>query len=286
MAPLGVLTAIVGAIRVGGAKWLKRLVGRARENFADVEIELMLSVSKEICELWDGRSIVRSRGNPQIKQIIHLPAEDGDISPESFITMDLDTWSGMYGLIVDDRILKHTNSGIPAKESRKMLSKPPSENANFNHEYRKVDVEAQTPQNTGHMSDEKAPPSNSMLDAQKIRNAARHEYKDMPPNISLNIHNGSNPVEVMICATIATGLQIGVLVWSWHAKEQKWSALKPVVGFWLQTIGTVVLALGLIICAGIIDNGSCERSWSSKRSFSFEFNAHVAQIPEIVRFRC
>ena len=64
MAPLGVLTAIVGAVRVGGPKWLKRLVGRARENFAEVEIELMSSVSKEVCELWDGRSIVRSRGNP------------------------------------------------------------------------------------------------------------------------------------------------------------------------------------------------------------------------------
>lgn len=279
MAPLGVVTAIVGAIRVGGAKWLKRLIGRARENFADVEIELMSSVSKEVCELWDGTSIVRSRGNPQIKQIIHVPAEDGDVSPESFITVDPDTWSkgsDKYRLTAGDRIYEHTNSRIPAKESHERPSESPPENANFNHKDRNVDVEAQTLQNTGHLSDEKAPPSNSMLDEQKPKDTAGEDNKDMPPNISLNIHNGSNSIEVTICAVVAIGLQVGVLVWSWRAKEQKWSALKPVVGFWLQAIGTVVLALSLIVCAGIIDNGSCERRWSSKRSMSGKFNAHVA----------
>lgn len=276
MAPLGVLTAIVGAVRVGGAKWLKRLIGRARENFADVEIELMSSVSKEVCELWDGRSIVRSRGNPQIKQIIHLPAEDGDVSPESFITVDSDTWSDKYALTPGDRISEHTNSGIPAKDSRQMPSEPPPKNANSNDDDRNVDVEAQNPRDLGYLSDQKALPSNSMLDKRKLTDTVGNEYKDMPPNISLNIHNESNSTEVMVCAVVATGLQIGVLAWSWHAKERKLSALKPVVGFWLQTIGTVVLTLSLIVCAGIIDNGSCERCWLSKRSISFIFIVHVA----------
>lgn len=62
MVPLGVLIAIAGAIRVGGSSWLKRLVGRARENKANVKIELMSSVSQEVCELWNGKSIVRSTG--------------------------------------------------------------------------------------------------------------------------------------------------------------------------------------------------------------------------------
>lgn len=86
MVPLGVLTAIAGAIHVGGASWLKRLVGRARENKANVEIELISSVSQEVCELWNCKSIVRSTGQPEVKQIIHLPAGKGDISPKSFIT--------------------------------------------------------------------------------------------------------------------------------------------------------------------------------------------------------
>ena len=54
MAALSVLAAIAGAIRVGGADWLKRLIGRARETTASAEIELMSSVSREVCELWNG----------------------------------------------------------------------------------------------------------------------------------------------------------------------------------------------------------------------------------------
>ena len=88
----------MGAIRVGGASWLKGLVGRARENKADAEIELMSSVSHEVCELWNGASIVRSLGSPQIKQIIHIPAKEGDSSSESFITLDPETWSEGYSL--------------------------------------------------------------------------------------------------------------------------------------------------------------------------------------------
>ena len=62
MAPVGILTAIVGAIRVDGTNWLKQLVGRARETTAGAEIELMSSVSQEVCEVWNGTSIVRSMG--------------------------------------------------------------------------------------------------------------------------------------------------------------------------------------------------------------------------------
>ena len=60
MAPLGILTAIVAAIRVGGPSWLRAVVGRARENRATVEVELMSSTSHEVCELWNGHGIVRT----------------------------------------------------------------------------------------------------------------------------------------------------------------------------------------------------------------------------------
>ncbi|KAK4100393.1 hypothetical protein N658DRAFT_507906 [Parathielavia hyrcaniae] len=65
MAPLGVITAIVGAIRVGGPSWLKAIIGRARESRAVVEAELMSSTSNEICELWNGQQIVRVMGKGQ-----------------------------------------------------------------------------------------------------------------------------------------------------------------------------------------------------------------------------
>lgn len=57
-----VLTCLFAA-RVGGPSWLKALIGRARETFAVVEMETMSSTSHEVCECWNGRSIVRVRNS-------------------------------------------------------------------------------------------------------------------------------------------------------------------------------------------------------------------------------
>ena len=72
MAPLGILTAVTAAIRVGGPGWMKAVIGRARENRATAELELMSSTSNEVCELCNGEGIVRTMGVPEIKQIIIL----------------------------------------------------------------------------------------------------------------------------------------------------------------------------------------------------------------------
>lgn len=72
MAPLGIITAIVGAIRVGGPPQLKALIGRARENRASAELDFMSSTSHEVSELWNGHSIVRTMGKGKVKQILFL----------------------------------------------------------------------------------------------------------------------------------------------------------------------------------------------------------------------
>jgi hypothetical protein len=72
MGPLGIITAIVGAIRVGGPSWLKALIGRARENLAVAEAELMSSTSKDVCELWNGQAVVRCMGSAPIAEFICL----------------------------------------------------------------------------------------------------------------------------------------------------------------------------------------------------------------------
>ncbi|KAF5525610.1 hypothetical protein CGCA056_v003761 [Colletotrichum aenigma] len=59
MAPLGIITIIVSAIRVGGPMRLKAIIGRAKENISIAEMELMSSTSREVCELYNGESIVR-----------------------------------------------------------------------------------------------------------------------------------------------------------------------------------------------------------------------------------
>lgn len=254
MAPLGILTAITGAIRVGGVSWLKRLIGRARENNAQVEIELLSSVSQEVCELWNGRSIIRSTGQPEVKQIIHIPAEKGDISPESFITINPETWSKNYRLKKRNSVASDTRSKKCFDQSPAISPEQHSEKSTVtgrsNERDDNVDPESQLPEDTVSLEEYK-------------------EYKDMPPNISLNIHGGSNSIKLWNYAIIATILQIAVLIWSGYLAYSSFShrykvltGLKPTVGFPLQAAGTVLLTLGLVLCAGIIDNGSCERHWS------------------------
>ncbi|RYP43916.1 hypothetical protein DL768_009575 [Monosporascus sp. mg162] len=78
MAPLGIITAIVGAIRVGGPSWLKAIIGRARESRAVAESELMSSTSNEVCELWNGQEIVRVMGSGPIREfVVLLPKYSG-----------------------------------------------------------------------------------------------------------------------------------------------------------------------------------------------------------------
>ena len=88
MAPLGILTAIVAAIRVGGPSWLRAVVGRARENRATAEVELMSSTSHEVCELWNGQGIVRTMGRPQVQQIVYLPEMKDDHESYGLYTIE------------------------------------------------------------------------------------------------------------------------------------------------------------------------------------------------------
>ncbi|KAF5611338.1 uncharacterized protein FTJAE_14208 [Fusarium tjaetaba] len=73
MVPLGILTAITAAIRVQGSPVAKAFIGRARENKALAEIELMSSTSGEVCELFNGNSIVRAMGKPRITEFLIFP---------------------------------------------------------------------------------------------------------------------------------------------------------------------------------------------------------------------
>ncbi|KAI1632668.1 hypothetical protein F4809DRAFT_653140 [Biscogniauxia mediterranea] len=83
MAPLGIITTIVSAIRVGGPTWLKAVVGRARENLSAAEIELMSSTSKEACELWNGRNVIRCQGSARIWQFICLVQDPVHTDPQA-----------------------------------------------------------------------------------------------------------------------------------------------------------------------------------------------------------
>lgn len=77
MGPLGLAMAIITAVRLCGPQYLKGVVGQGRETRQQVELELTLSTSESVCEVWDGTSIVRAIGGQEITElrIEHLPNE-------------------------------------------------------------------------------------------------------------------------------------------------------------------------------------------------------------------
>jgi len=83
MAPLGILTAMVGAIRVGGPKWMKAAVGRAQEAKGIVEMELMSSTSTDVCEVWDGQRVIRMLGSPAVAQLFYFVPDDAHTAVDS-----------------------------------------------------------------------------------------------------------------------------------------------------------------------------------------------------------
>ncbi|KAI8632861.1 hypothetical protein F5Y19DRAFT_332212 [Xylariaceae sp. FL1651] len=62
VAPIGVITIIVSAIRTSGHRFMKSLIGRARESPDDEERELLSSTSRNVREIWNGRRVIRQTG--------------------------------------------------------------------------------------------------------------------------------------------------------------------------------------------------------------------------------
>lgn len=73
---------------------MKAVIGRARENRAAAEVELMSSTSHEVCELWNGQSIVRTLGRPEVKQLLWFEEVDDD--DETFGLHTVDTADGVW----------------------------------------------------------------------------------------------------------------------------------------------------------------------------------------------
>lgn len=92
--PIGIMTAVVSAIRVAAPNSWKAIVGRAMESHAAAELEVLSSTSNEVCELWNGQGIVRVMGSPEVLELLYVDAlKDKDncglftLTEESFKTI-------------------------------------------------------------------------------------------------------------------------------------------------------------------------------------------------------
>jgi ankyrin repeat protein len=75
LAPIGIMTAMVSAIRVCGGSALKAFIGRAQEGEGDIEAELCSSTGRDVCELFNRGGITRVLGRPQILEVVQVPGD-------------------------------------------------------------------------------------------------------------------------------------------------------------------------------------------------------------------
>ena len=134
MCPLGIITIIISAIRVGGPKLLKAMVGRARENMAMAEMELMSSTSQEICEMYNGQGIVRCQGVAPVLEFVCLWPEDLEVT-------ETHAKSGLLECLTLDKareknFLRKMGDDTPNTSSPPDLGKRPTQHSrshNFSH---------------------------------------------------------------------------------------------------------------------------------------------------------
>lgn len=211
LAPLGIITAVVSAIRVAGGPKLRSLVGRAKESRGVVEAELMSSTSSDVCELWNDQGVVRVIGRPVILQLVYVPSKNPSDSSAEIFTFAEAVKQGTYT----------------------MRSKNVSTN---------TDSEAQKTQ---------APESH-------LKN---------PPNLSSNIGTKSLrwPL-LMVLAVFGTFLQAGVLVFAALIQYRSIFSTRdgdpiPEYAFYVIFGGTLLLAIGMFLCAQIIEESTDEAHW-------------------------
>ncbi|KAK7421581.1 hypothetical protein QQX98_002048 [Neonectria punicea] len=232
MAPLGIIAAVVGAIRVGGPSWLRAVIGRARETRATAESELMSSTSGEVCELWNGQAIVRVMGNGPIREfIILLPKGDRADGGGDHVTSRF----GDEGDLGDEYLPGHEPSTYE-RISGKLAS------------------EGRDP--------EESPNGPPIVILRNIHASA--------PNLTLNVHSQVSRIELYIVATLGIILQLGVLVYFGFTtyyptlKLRKDGKSVARYAFPCSAIGTILVVAGMLLCSHIVEASTSEKLYRPK----------------------
>ncbi|KAH8600159.1 hypothetical protein B0O99DRAFT_590550 [Bisporella sp. PMI_857] len=71
VAPIGIMTVVVCAIRIGGNQFMKSFIGRARDSPDDEEKEILSSTSQNVREIWDGNRVIRQTGPAETRELVY-----------------------------------------------------------------------------------------------------------------------------------------------------------------------------------------------------------------------
>ncbi|KAI1503601.1 hypothetical protein F5X99DRAFT_406916 [Biscogniauxia marginata] len=247
--PLGIITAIAGAIRVQGPKFTRAFIGRARENRAAAEIEFMSSTSAEVCELFSASGIVRTIGRPTIAQLVFFPEKPNTGIPDddSCGIHTLQTAVGLEKGIVD-----------------------PQNTVMVRREYRsKYAIRLPRAQNID-------PESCSGSDANNNPDGASGGSLEFlgPPNLQLNIPPGrishkQLAAELILATVIAVILQLSLFVIAvvtvQHQETRASISYDPQPwGLPCYISGSVLLSIGMFLCSFAIEKSTVEFLWEPK----------------------
>lgn len=244
---MGIITAVTGAIRVGGPSWLKAMIGRARETLASAEAELMTSTSHEVCELWNG-SLVKVKGTAPIQELLFF--EPDHTLPPPHDTAEFD---GVFRIFTLEEALAKYPDLLKKREPQapwlmRMLSR--WKHAKHDEEASNLPYRKEGFQNKSLM----AGSSSSLSPA--IKSA---------PNVSLNLNPPKRSGERYSLAVLGVIIQLAVLAidglvmyyWKWL----KGGLPVQTYAYPLTVVGTVFLVFGMFICAGVINKSTTKVTW-------------------------
>lgn len=232
MAPLGVLTAVISAIRIRGGTSLRAFIGRAQEGSGAIEAELCSSTSRDICELYVNGGIARVLGTPRLLELVHDPKANKEEFIDKF---DMDCTAGLYTprSYLGGKLRNSQGSGRGWKEIK--------------HTPRaRDDLEA-------------------MLN--KLGEASQHIGDNLwapAPNLTLALWM-QQPHKILIWLAAISGivLQTGVVVVAavlTYRLQLKIDDKAPnAYGFPLMAAGTVLLCSGNFLCAFLVGETTRER---------------------------
>lgn len=252
MAPLGILTAVVSAIRVYGWPGLKAFIGRAQEPHGVAEAELCSSTSRDVCELWSEGGICRVFGRPKVLEFFHKAGKD-DFYPkftESTKEKEVDQ-PGACNLYRPVCFLDGKKCCRGAKLQKS------------------TDEQAGCEEKDSGWREESAADSTKKGDSDSGAENGEEETKFAPyPNLSLNIGIRATPQWVLILvAAFGSLLQLSFFGYATYVTfyipdfysegkaPEMWS-------FVLTVLGTAMVVLGMILCAFLIERKSYERRFT------------------------
>lgn len=229
LAPIGIITAIVAAIRVAGNSMLRSVIGRAKESRGDVEADLMSSTSSDVCELWSGGGVVRVLGSPKLLQLVYVESQAGDKETAGIFNFQDTT--------TQDKFYK--------KQQKQGDAKTPRANETL-----------------AAGSAVQSPPPDPTL----YSDIEKWQARNSPPNLSLNVSIKPIPLQRMVVFLIVgIFVQGAVLVLAavsqYKLRLPKNNASIPGYAFPVFLIGTVTLAGGMFLCARAIETSTKETTW-------------------------